>query len=471
MKTDLLSRERDETLKQRRPWYILTLILLVLTILFQEPLFFLAALFTFLIGIVPNLWYRLALRHLLVRQYISHHHLFFGEEVTLSLSIENHKLLPLPWLRVEDKVVPALAIQSRKVERLQVVRKDTLVGTWLLWSFQRVTRHYRMRCQERGFHTFGPVRLRSCDPFGWLECDLSVPASEALLVYPLLAPLKALGLSSAHPLGENVLPRPFLEDPLRFAGVRDYVLGDDPRRIHWKASAHTGILESKIYEPPALRHLLILLDVWNYSEALKGSDAEIQELTIAAAASLAMWALDEGYMVGLLANCAIVTSPTEHAQMNLPIQQKDSGNNEYGESATSREISSAVVSVPFASDYGQYERILSVLARLVPQASSSMGTVIDMQEAMFPLGTTILLVSATTTLEEGTIGRLLDMRRRGAAVHLALTGDPNREPMTGTYDFPVHYLGGKEKWHELISTVGDEKSGTVGTSSTSLQLA
>jgi hypothetical protein len=93
-----------------------------------------------------------------------------------------------------------------------------------------------------------------------------------------------------------------------------------------------------------------------------------------------------------------------------------------------------------------------------------------MQEAMFPLGTTILLVSATTTLEEGTIERLRDMRRRAAAVHLALTGDPNREPMSGTYDFPVYYLGGKEKWHELISTVGDEKSGTVGTSSTSLQL-
>ncbi len=25
---------------------------------------------------------------------------------------------------------------------------------WLLWAFQRVTRQYRLRCQERGFHGF-----------------------------------------------------------------------------------------------------------------------------------------------------------------------------------------------------------------------------------------------------------------------------------------------------------------------------
>src|SRR5690348_9004438 len=105
MQTDLLPIERNETLKQRRPWYILAVVLLMLTVPFQQPLFFLAALFSFLIGIVPNLWYRLALRHLIVRQQVSHHHLFFGEEVTLSLSIENHKLLPLPWLRVENKII------------------------------------------------------------------------------------------------------------------------------------------------------------------------------------------------------------------------------------------------------------------------------------------------------------------------------------------------------------------------------
>ncbi len=97
MKTDLLAIEPDETLKQRRAWYILALILFLLSALLRQPLLFLASLFTLLLGLVPNLWYRQALRHLVVRQSVDRHHVFYGEEVTLSVSIENRKLLPLSW--------------------------------------------------------------------------------------------------------------------------------------------------------------------------------------------------------------------------------------------------------------------------------------------------------------------------------------------------------------------------------------
>src|SRR5437667_7943912 len=275
-----------------------------------------------MVAIVPDLWYRNALRHLVIRQYVNHRNVFFGEEVTLSVSIENHKFLPLPWLKVENKIAPPLAILSKKTSRLQDARRETLAGTWLLWAFQHVTRQYRMRCQERGFHRFGPVSLSSSDPFGWLECEGTVLAVESLVVYPLIAPLEALGLSSMHPLGEHTTARRLLEDPLQVAGVRDYVLGDDPRRIHWKASAHAGALRSKVYETPALRRLLLLLDVWNYSAETSGTDPEIQELTIAVAASLGMWALDEGYMVGLLANCSMMTPS---AGLALPMNQPTEG--------------------------------------------------------------------------------------------------------------------------------------------------
>jgi uncharacterized protein (DUF58 family) len=299
--TDLFPIDYDEELlRRRRPWYWLVLLLFVVSFLLQQPLLFLAALLTFVVAISPDLWYRYALRHLIVGQQVNHHNVFFGEEITLSVSIENHKFLPLPWLKVENRIAPPLAILSKRTPRLQNVQRDTLVGTWLLWAFQRVTHQYRMHCQKRGFHAFGPVRLTSSDPFGWLECELTVPAQESLVVYPLIAPLEAFGFSSVHPLREFVTSRRLLEDPLRVAGVRDYVLGDDPRRIHWKATAHVGALRSKVYDPPALRRLLLLLDVWNYSECAKGTDLAIQKLTIAAAASLGVWALDEGYLVGLL---------------------------------------------------------------------------------------------------------------------------------------------------------------------------
>src|SRR5437660_4780524 len=406
--TDLLPINYDkELLKRRSPWYWLALLLFVFSLFTRQPPLFLAALFTILVAIVPDLWYRNALRHLVVRQYVNHRNVIFGEEVTLSVSIENHKFLPLPWLKVENKIVPPLAVLSKKTFRLQNERRDTLAGTWLLWSFQRVTRQYRMRCQERGFHRFGPVRLRSSDPFGWLEGEVTAPALESLVVYPLIAPLEALGLSSVHPLGEHSTTRRLLEDPLQVAGVRDYVLGDDPRRIHWKATARTGALRSKVYETPALRRLLLLLDVWNYSEAAGGTDPEIQELTIAVAASLGMWALDEGYMVGLLANCSMMTPSAGLAlPTSQPTEESETIKVDREEFAAS-DLSPAVVSVPFSSDDGQYERLLSTLARLVPRYSGSIRTQMDMEDRMFHLGIRVMLVSSIRFLVERTIECLL----------------------------------------------------------------
>src|SRR6266516_3576581 len=145
--TDLFPTNYDkDLLKRRQPWYWLALLLFVISLFSRQPLLFLAALFTFLVAIVPDLWYRNALRHLVIRQYVNHRNVFFGEEVTLSVSIENHKFLPLPWLKVP--------------------------------------RQYRMRCQERVFHIFGRVSFRSSDPFGWLDCEGPVPAVESLVVYP-----------------------------------------------------------------------------------------------------------------------------------------------------------------------------------------------------------------------------------------------------------------------------------------------
>jgi uncharacterized protein (DUF58 family) len=459
MKTDILPLEYDvEMLKKRRVWYVVALVLFVLSIPLRQPLLFLASLFIFMIGLVPDLWYRQGLRHLLVRQQLDQRHLFFGEDVILSVIIENQKLLPLPWLDVENKITPPLAILSNRVRLLQKTEQDTLMSTWLLWSFQRVTRRYRMRCDTRGLHVFGPVRLRCSDPFGWLDTEIALPAGEALLVYPLVAPLETLGLSSIHPFGEYASRRRLLEDPLRVVGVRDYLPGDDPRRIHWKATAHAGELRSKVYEPSSMRRLLLLLDAWNYSDEAKGSDSELQELTITTAASLAVWALEEGYQVGLLANCAVAMSPFEDIAQNEVLLE-----GQRAEKLMTMEVSAPVTRVPFSLDTEQQERLLSTLARLVPRYNTTIERVIDTEERMFPLGTTIVLISAVSSLNGATVERLLEQRISGAAIHMILTGNEG-ELKADTHDLPVYYVGGKEKWRELISTVNN------GTSSTSLQL-
>lgn len=464
MKTDILKTDFDEQMiKGRRYWYALAAALLVFSLLLQQPLVFLAALFTLIIAVVPELWYRRALRRLVVQQTLSQRNLFFGEEVTLSIRIENRKFLPLPWLQVEEKITPPLTAGAKegRTSQLQKIEQDTLVSTWLLWSLQRVTRRYRMRCNARGFHAFGPIRLGSSDPFGWLDTDVIIPTSEELLVYPLIAPLDVFGFSSVHPLGEYSSDRPLLEDPLRIAGVRDYVIGDDPRRIHWKASARLGMLQSKIYEPSSLRRFLVLLDTWNYAKAFNGVDRDLQELNITLAASFAVWALDEGYMVGLFVNSSMIVPVNEDIGEEQP---------ETLEESKMIRITPPGVYVPFASDHSQYERILSTAACLIADSNTPIERFIEKQDEMFAIGTTVVLVSAATSVNEPTIERLLDLRTRGAAVHLVLTGEQEAVNKVEAYNLPVHYPGGREKWHELTSTIGKEANGILGTSTTQLQL-
>ena len=471
MNTDIVSLNVEKgTFRQRRPWYFVAGLFFLAGLVTQQPLVFVATLFILLIAFVPELWYRYALRHLEVRQEVDQQHLFFGEEVTLSLSIENQKLLPLPWLSVEDPIAPGLTVLKKRDLRLQHVSQDMLATTWLLWPLQRVTRRYRIRCLSRGLHTFGPIRLRSSDPFGWLERDVKLSVVERLLIYPLVAPLETLGLASIHPFGDYASHHRLLEDPLQVAGVRDYQFGDEPRRISWKATAHAGTLQSKVYEPSSLRRLLVLLDVWNYSDSWKGVNPDIQELAITVSASLSIWGLDEGYSVGVLTNSAVTLPPEEQKKtLSLPHSVANTPDIAF-DTLPPSDVSSPGISVPYSRDSGQYEQILSTLAQLAPQYTTRIERLLATEETMFPLGTTIVLVSATSSLTEDTIEQLEELRRRGAVVYLALLGHRAEKTSLETYNLPVYYLGGSEKWHELVATVSTARDETLGTSTTALAL-
>ena len=458
--TDLITIAPDKgLLKQRRIWYMLAIVLAVLSFFVQMPLIFLAALLALFVGFLPELWYRTALRHLVVRCTASQHRLFFGEEIQLVISIDNQKWLPLPWLRSESNITPQITVESKQTKRRE--RISQLASTWQLWSFQRVTRRYPLLSRARGCYSIGPVMLRSGDPFGWLESSLTLPIQETVIVYPLIVPVEFAGFPPASPFGEHTARRHLIEEPLRVAGVRDYQLGDDPRRIHWKATAHAGTLRSKIYEYSTMRRMLVVLDTRNYSHAWMGVDPELQELTISAAASIAVWALDEGYMVGLLTNSGILVEPGADDEVLFAEAPADDENAEL----ETYHLSAPGVNVPFALNEGQYERLLSMLARLVPRHTMPVEDIIEMEQRMFQPGTTVVLVSTATAVSEETAGQLLDIRKRGVAVHLALTGTVRDATKVEGYGLPVHYLGGREHWHELIKAADDEKRSTIGVDS------
>ncbi|HEX5417434.1 MAG TPA: DUF58 domain-containing protein, partial [Chloroflexota bacterium] len=278
-------------------------LLLVLSLLTRQPPLFLLTLALLLAAGLGRLWERYCLVGLGYRRSFSRRVVEFGEVVDLELEVVNRKLLPLAWLEVEDEVPRALTPSRGTIATSHRAGRGILRNLLALRPFERVRRHYPIRCAARGEHVFGPARLRTGDLFGLITRELELESVDTLVVYPRVVPITALGLPARQPLGDLKVASWLFEDPSRLAGVREYRPRDSLRRIHWAASARSQRLQVKIYEPTTTHRLVIFLnlhttaDWWGFAY-----DADVLELAITTAASLATWALGEGYQVGIETN-------------------------------------------------------------------------------------------------------------------------------------------------------------------------
>src|SRR5204863_9822905 len=91
------------------------------------------------------------------------------------------------------------------------------------------------------------------------------------------------------------------EDPTRIGGVRPYEAGDPMNRVHWRATARTGQLHSKVYEPSSLTGATVLLDFHKAGYPRRG-EPHRSELAVTAAASLANAVYEMGQQIGLITN-------------------------------------------------------------------------------------------------------------------------------------------------------------------------
>ncbi|MFW5947099.1 MAG: DUF58 domain-containing protein, partial [Gemmatimonadota bacterium] len=121
---------------------------------------------------------------------------------------------------------------------------------------------YRFRPRARGVHGFGDIHIRVRGPLrlAWRQHRLS--RRQQVLVLPGLAELhrhRLLGLRER--LRRTGLRNTRLRGEGRsFESLREYVRGDDPRTIDWKATAHRGTLIVREYEAERSQSVVIALD-------------------------------------------------------------------------------------------------------------------------------------------------------------------------------------------------------------------
>ncbi|PZS25936.1 MAG: DUF58 domain-containing protein [Pseudonocardiales bacterium] len=101
--------------------------------------------------------------------------------------------------------------------------------------------HYPVPTEHRGRITLGPLTVERRDPIGLFRRAQPITADSLLWVHPRIhaaAPLP-VGLVLDYEGHASANAR---LGTVTFASLRDYVRGDDPRRIHWRSTARTGRL-------------------------------------------------------------------------------------------------------------------------------------------------------------------------------------------------------------------------------------
>lgn len=364
-----------------------------------------------------------------------------GEKVAVVITLENKGWLPIVWVLLED-LLPRSALIFEP-PGLQVFGERQ--GVLMLGSKQRRSLLYQMQCNRRGYFQIGPLVLETGDLFGLHRRHRVVTVPHFLLVYPKVIALAGYNVASRRPIGEVRMTYRLYEDPTRISGVRQYQPGDPMNRVHWRATARTGMLHSKVYEPSTVVGLTILLDFHRDAHDRK-HEPHRSELAVTAAASLAHMVYHLGQQVGLVTNGRDAADRIRLEGWQKPLFTRQAARDVAAMKNTSDRLAPLVVPTRRGDD--QFLRILETLARVEQTDGLTLPQLIAEAAQRMPRDATVLaILSRVTEVEAIALGAL---KRQGFAV----------EAIINTYDeFDYTVLAGL-LWREGISSrhLGTEES-------------
>lgn len=124
---------------------------------------------------------------------------------------------------------------------------------------ERGMRTYRLPTRQRGIFDVGPVEVIRRDPFELLRTSRRHGETERIWVYPRVLAFRPLpaGLTR-HLEGPSSDTSP--QGNITFHRLRDYVVGDDLRLVHWRSSARTGTLVIKHNVDTSQPYTVVLFD-------------------------------------------------------------------------------------------------------------------------------------------------------------------------------------------------------------------
>lgn len=209
----------------------------------------------------------------------------WGENFAQQITLTNTSRLRMPAVRIID--------QSTLPEHPHGYVTSLGAKRSITWETD-------IPCETRGRYRLGPVESYMSDPLGLFPVRRSLGAASSILVLPRWVPLRQFALKLDGFMPGEARGRRRGESPPTVVSVREYANGDSVSSVHWPATARTGQLMTKLFDPQVQTTLWLALD-------LDGSvQKDAEELLVTATASVGTYALHQANLrVGLLASGAV----------------------------------------------------------------------------------------------------------------------------------------------------------------------
>ena len=169
-----------------------------------------------------------------------------GTQANVSLTLHNKGRLRTPVLKAIDHL-----------ERYE----GAAVHIAPIRPGQTAVVKYEVPAEKRGEITFGPFDIVITDPFGLIKTKVRAAEAVKTVVRAQLTDLAPVQTLGGELIGDFSSTQKLSASGDEFVRLRPYVVGDELRRVHWRASARTGDLVVRQNEETRTGVLSVLFDV------------------------------------------------------------------------------------------------------------------------------------------------------------------------------------------------------------------
>ncbi len=217
-------------------------------------------------------------------------HVYPGEDIVMTFTLENNKCLPLLWLEwmqsypknhcldiPDDFEVAHITLPDVDATQVPVLCKGFSFIKW----YASVTWTSTFRAARRGVYIPQTIDIQTGDGFGLSaeKITRTLPQPPVFVVYPQRVDV------STHAFFKNAWsattgPQGIVEDVTVLRGTRDYAAHDSFKRINWRLEARGGGLQVNLYDTIAPRTVYFFLDTATFHGISEDNQAFEETLSV-----------------------------------------------------------------------------------------------------------------------------------------------------------------------------------------------